>query len=90
MSFFKKLFGGAAAAPEPVREEYNGFTLAAMPYQEAGQWQMCGLISKEAGGATKEHRFVRADRFPTREDAVEFTLKKAKQIVDLNGERIFL
>lgn len=90
MSFLKKLFGGGAKAePEAAPEDYNGFTLRATPYQEAGQWQMCGVISKDIGGAVKEHRFVRADRFPGREDAVQFTLAKARQIVDLNGERLF-
>lgn len=91
MSFLKKLFGaGRPAEPEtaPV-EDYNGFSLQATPYQEAGQWQMCGVIAKDIGGVRKEHRFVRADRFPAREDAVEFTLQKARQIVDLNGERLF-
>lgn len=91
MSFLKKLFGGGKAAePEASpAEDYNGFILRAAPYQEAGQWQMCGIISKEVDGTVKEHRFVRADRFPSREDAVSFTLAKARQIVDLNGKRIF-
>jgi hypothetical protein len=90
MSFLKRLFGGGAAAePEPQAEEYNGFTLTPTPYQEAGQWQMCGVITREVDGVVKEHRFVRADRFPSREDAVAFTLAKARQIVDLNGNRIF-
>ena len=92
MSFFRKLFGGGKAAePEAAQaEEYNGYTLQPAPYQEAGQWQMCGVISRQVDGVLKEHRFVRADRFPSREDAIEFTLKKARQIVDLNGERLFL
>ena len=92
MSFLKKLFGGGKPAePEALAaEEYNGFKIQPAPYQEAGQWQMCGIISKEIAGAIKEHRFVRADRFSSREDAVQFTLAKARQIVDLNGERIFL
>lgn len=91
MSFLKKLFGGGkpAGPEETPAEAYNGFSLQATPYQEAGQWQMCGVIAKEIGGVRKEHRFVRADRFPSREDAVDFTLKKARQIVDLNGERLF-
>lgn len=90
MSFLKKLFGGGKAPePEAAPEDYNGFTLRATPYQEAGQWQMCGVIGKTVDGEAKEHRFVRADRFPSREDAVTFTLQKARQIVDLSGDRIF-
>ncbi|HRJ70008.1 MAG TPA: HlyU family transcriptional regulator [Beijerinckiaceae bacterium] len=93
MSFLKKLFGlggdGGGAAAQAPAQEHNGFTVRAMPYQEGGQWQMCGVISKEINGEVKEHRFIRADRFPGREDAVEFTFAKARQIIDMNGEKIF-
>jgi hypothetical protein len=50
---------------------------------------MCGVIEKEIDGVTKSHRFVRADRFAGREEAEQFTLSKARQIVDQNGDRIF-
>lgn len=91
MSFLKKLFGGGKPAePEAAAaEEYKGYTIRPAPYQEAGQWQMCGVISKDVEGTVKEHRFVRADRFSSREDAVAFTLVKARQIVDINGDRMF-
>ena len=91
MSFWKKLFGGGAEAepaPQPA-EEYNGFLIRAAPYKENGQYQMCGHITKEINGETKEHRFVRADRFASLDDAVQFTLLKARQIIDQNGERVF-
>ena len=37
----------------------------------------------------KEHRFIRADTYGSYEDAVNFTLSKARQIIDLQGVRIF-
>jgi hypothetical protein len=37
----------------------------------------------------KEHKFIRADRFASREDAVEVTIRKARQLIDQQGERIF-
>jgi hypothetical protein len=37
----------------------------------------------------KEHSFIRADAFATYEDAVTFTLGKARQMIDLQGERMF-
>jgi hypothetical protein len=37
----------------------------------------------------KEHRFIRADAYTNYDDAVSFTLAKARQIIDLQGERIF-
>jgi hypothetical protein len=93
MSFLKMLFGGGAAAKAEAgpaaTAEHGGFTLKATPYQEGGQWQMCGVIEKQVGGELKSHRFVRADRFPDRDQAAEFTLAKARQIVDQMGERVF-
>jgi hypothetical protein len=37
----------------------------------------------------KSHRFVRADTHHSRDDAIAFALSKAKQIIDLQGDRIF-
>lgn len=94
MSFWKKLFGGGAsgagdAAPAAKSVEYNGFVIRAAPYKSEGQFQTAGSIEKEIGGERKEHRFIRADRFPSFEDAVEFALAKGRQIVDEQGERMF-
>ncbi len=92
MSFWKSLFGGGetSAAAGPARSvEHNGFHIEAQPYVEAGQYQLAGTISKDIGGVKKEHRFVRADRFTTLDDAAEYTILKGRQIVDQQGERIF-
>jgi hypothetical protein len=93
MSFWKSLFGGGAkstAPTKPVREaEHNGFLIQAMPYAEAGQYQVAGIISKEIGGETKQHKFVRADRFGTLDDAADFAIMKGRQIIDQQGDRIF-
>ena len=93
MSFLKRLFGlgdagNGAAAPEPSIE-HNGFTIRATPFEENGQWLTCGVVSKEIDGAVKEHRFIRADRFPGRDGAVEHSFVKGRQIVDQQGERVF-
>jgi hypothetical protein len=93
MSFFKKLFGGGSTpqidnSPAPV-SEHKGFTIQATPYQEQGQWQMCGVIEKTIDGEVKSHRFIRADKFGSREQAAEFTISKAQQIIDQMGEHIF-
>ena len=94
MSFLSKLFGRFAPAepePKPARTvEHGGFTIRAEPYQaEGGQWQTAGTVAKEIGGALKEHRFVRADRFAGFDDAAEFALSKGRQLVDQQGERMF-
>jgi hypothetical protein len=94
MSFFRKLFGlgAGAGAPSagPAKEvEHGGFVIRATPYAEGGQWQTAGVVAKDFGGELREHRFVRADRFATREDAEEFALRKGKQLVDEQGDRLF-
>jgi hypothetical protein len=92
MSFLSALFGRLGAAPtekvsEPV--EYKGFIIRAAPFKSEGQFQTAGVIEREVGGVRKEHRFIRADAFASYDDAVTFTLGKARQIVDLQGERMF-
>jgi hypothetical protein len=92
MSFLKRLFGGGAPAREAPRAdpvEHRGFMIVPTPYEVDGQWQVCGEISREADGETQNHRFIRADRASSREDAVEMTLRKARQTIDQMGERIF-
>jgi hypothetical protein len=92
MSFFSALFGrgGSAAtakAADPV--EYKGYVISAAPYKNNGHYQTAGTITREIGGVRKEHRFIRADAYATYDDAVNFTLNKARQIIDLQGDRIF-
>ena len=60
-----------------------------MPYPEQGQYQVAGVISKQVGGEKREHRFVRADRFATVEEAAEFAIHKGRQIIDQQGDRLF-
>ena len=92
MSFLKKLFGGRGVAKEAVPAksvEHKGFTITATPFKEGGQFQTCGVISKEIGGARKEHKFIRADRFQSADEAAEFSINKGRQIVDEQGGRLF-
>lgn len=94
MSFLKKLFGGGSSAgAEPAgpkkQVDYNGYVIAATPYKEGGQWQTCGTVSKVIGGETKEHRFIRADRFADEDSAADHAIMKGQQIVDQMGDRIF-
>lgn len=97
MSWLSRLFGGATPAPgdagpaKPVAEtEHGGCTIRAEPYRaEGGQFQTAGTVVKVVDGETKEHRFVRADRFSSIEDAAQFSLQKGRQIVDEQGDRLF-
>lgn len=96
MSFFKKLFGlggsdDAAPAGKPAKAvEHKGFVVTATPYKaDGGQYQTCGVVSKEIDGVVKEHKFIRADRFAGLDDAVDISIKKGIQLIDEQGERLF-
>jgi hypothetical protein len=99
-SFLKSLsslFGGGreiasgadVPAPKGDGEEYNGFVVRPAPYKEGGQYQTCGFVEKEIDGELKTHKFIRADRFASLDDAVQFSLTKGKQLIDEQGEGMF-
>ena len=69
--------------------EYNGYRIRPTPYLASGRYQTAGTIEKDAPEGLKQHRFIRADTHPGRDDAIAFTVSKAKQIIDLQGDRIF-
>ena len=91
MSFWSALFGGRGAATEKIADPvaYKGYVIRAAPYKNNGHYQTAGSIEREIGGVKQEHRFIRADAYASYDDAVAFTVNKARQIIDLQGERIF-
>ena len=80
--------GGSAEAPAAA-VEYKGYRIQPAPYRTDGHYQTAGTIEKDTPEGVKTHRFVRADTHPSHELAVEFAIAKAKQIIDLQGDRIF-
>jgi hypothetical protein len=94
MSFFSSLFRRGSARSQPAAKaaapvEYKGYVIMAAPFANNGQYQTAGTITREIDGVRKEHRFIRADAYASYDDAVSFTENKARQIVDLQGERMF-
>ena len=90
MSFLKKLFGSAPRiekSEEPV--EHEGYQITATPIAEGGQFRLSAEISREIDGETKTHRMIRADIFPNRDDAIAAALRKARQVIKEQGDRIF-
>ena len=90
MSFLRTLFGGGAKpakAADPV--DYKGYVIRAAPFKNNGQYQTAGTIERDIEGERKEHRFIRADAYAAYDDAVSFTVNKARQIIDLQGDKIF-
>ena len=89
------LFGGGSGAGSASKahfdaEEHKGFLITPAPTQRDGQWQVAGTISREdADGTRQEHAFIRADLLPSADQAAEFALRKGRQIIDEQGERLF-
>lgn len=93
-SFFSKLFGGGSAKSSsgPERSDpvtYNDFVIHAAPEEAGDQWRLAGVIIKQSDDGPLERTFLRADTFPSRDEAIEYSVRKAKQIIDEQGARLF-
>jgi len=92
-ALWRRLTGGSRANAHTdtgaEAADYNGYRIHPAPYPSKGQYQTCGTIEKEVAGETKQHRFVRAETHPSREGAVAFSISKAKQLIDEQGDRLF-
>ncbi|SDR34422.1 HlyU family transcriptional regulator [Pseudovibrio sp. Tun.PSC04-5.I4] len=92
MGIFSRLFGGKSeekSAPTAKAEEFNGYLIYAEPSRRGSQWQTSGRITKHFGEDVKEHTFIRADTHASEEEAVEFSSRKAKQIIKEMGDGMF-
>ena len=76
-------------APAVPATEYKGYRIRPTPFKANALYQTAGTIEKDAPDGLKTHRFIRADTHPSRDDAISFAVSKAKQIIDLQGDRIF-
>lgn len=92
--FFSKIFGGGKESGgggvkrgDPVT--YEGLTIQAAPEPAGDQWRLAGVIVKKSEDGDLERSFMRADTFPSRDEAESFAIRKGKQIIDEQGERLF-
>lgn len=90
----RKLFGGGGDRPPtgPDRSqavEHKGFTIIPAPRPHNGQYLTAALIEKEIDGTVRVHELVRADTHASPDDARSFSIAKARQVIDEQGERIF-
>ncbi|TDK36835.1 transcriptional activator HlyU [Rhizobium deserti] len=92
-NLFSKFSGGTKteSAPAPDREPqiYGDCRIFAAPMRESNQFRLAGRIEKDVNGEILTRTFVRADMFSTMDDAVEYTVRKAQQIIDQNGPSLF-
>ncbi len=90
--FFRRLFGGGGAsggggkAADPV--VYNGYIIRPAPKQGDSHYNIAGTIVREDDPEGEAHKFIRADTYATVEDAVTWTVRKARQIIDERGDSL--
>ena len=91
LKLLKKLFSAPAAASARPSDpmEYEGYSVVATPRQVSGGWSTEGVISKEVDGELRQSSFIRADTCMSREDAVQMSFRKARTIIEEQGERMF-
>ena len=89
MSWFSRLFGGKSDQPAPQsgagREDYKGFAITPTPIKDGGQFRVAARIEKDG----KTHEMIRADTTASLDQATEISVRKAKQMIDEQGDRLF-
>ncbi|WP_421906508.1 HlyU family transcriptional regulator [Mameliella sp.] len=92
MSLLKRLFGGkggGAEAPPAKTVEYEGFRITPQPAAEGGQYRIGALIEGEVKGELRTHQLIRADMIRDLDEAEDASIRKAKQMIDQMGIRLF-
>ena len=90
MDSLRNLFGsGGKAESKHEAVEYQGFLIRPAPQRQTSGWNTAGVITKSFPDGVKEHRFIRVDTHMSKDDAVAFSITKAQQIIDEQGDRIF-
>ncbi|MEM5492210.1 HlyU family transcriptional regulator [Hoeflea sp. AS16] len=93
MDSIRNLFGGKSASSPPQAanepDTYKDCLIYSEPMAEGGQWRLAGRIVKGDGEAAKEHKFIRADIFSNRDDVEAAAFRKARQIIDEQGDALF-
>lgn len=95
MGLFGKLFGGGGKEATPGEAapgeatEYNGYRIRPAAFKADGQFQTAGVIEKDFADGMKTHRFIRAEKHGSAEEAANFSISKGRQIIDQLGDRIF-
>jgi hypothetical protein len=91
MDALRNLFrpGGGTGEATAQAVEYHGYRITPAPQRQGSGWNTAGVITKAFDDGVKEHRFVRVDTHASKDDAVAFSITKAQQIIDQQGDRIF-
>src|SRR5699024_3635942 len=71
-----------AAAEIAARETHGDYELRAAPIRDGKVWRVAGSILKVGADESQAQSFVRADTCASHDDAVEISMRKARQIVE--------
>jgi len=90
MKFFRRLGGGKSEdAAKHDAVEYKGFQIVPTPRKAQGGWTTEGIISKDEGEHRRSERYIRADILMSEDEAADYSVTKAKKIIDEQGDRLF-
>lgn len=65
--------------------EYKAFTITPEPQSEGGQYRVSGWLRK----GEQSHHFIRADVLPSQQACADEMVRKAKLLIDQQGDTLF-
>jgi len=91
MSILSRLFGDGRTqeTPEPKTEEYKGFRITPTPAQVEGGYRLGARIEKMVDGKVEAQDLLRADVIGDLDTAEAASLRKARQVIDEQGDSLF-
>lgn len=94
MGILRNLFGSGGPQKPALRErqavEYRGFRIVPAPAEEPNGWRIGAVISKEIDGEQRSYHMIRADVFAELDFVIDLTIRKAKLVIDEQGEKILI
>lgn len=89
LSAITSLFSNREKAPsapqEQVSETYGDYLITPASVKEEHGFRINGTISK----GEQVHTFIRADTLPSADECAKEMIRKAKQMIDQQGDQIF-
>lgn len=90
MSLLSRLFGSGTTSNSTVEPEtYKDMQIFAEPMAEGKTYRLAARITQDKDGDTREYQLIRADTFQDKEQAIEASAAKARQMIDEQGEQLF-
>jgi len=90
----KEWLGGAASSATSAKQvqgdavEYKGYRITPTPLVEGGQFRVSGTI-ESLSDVDKRHSFIRSDLVAGQDEACDFSVVKARLMIDQLGDSLF-